>query len=981
MRFTHFSLLYALFSLFPPTASAVSTTPAPVTGTVLAPLSEPKKLDLAALPPELGSLRLDGLVSRNGDNLPGRCSELAPIAHQAALDEPQRPGPLLVVGICARAAGDSVAAAAAFARLRERVEASLAPPGIWQGDAYYYGVGTLDVAAVAAALDPDQNTTLIASTLDASNDGHRLHEVLWLRTADARVRRVRVDLTPSAERVMRYLADRIDDPTSRDVHAAIAGYMAVNIQAGQLAADSSALVGRARIAARTGLYGGIEQARKDLDRAVAQDDAFARYAYAEWQLAQEDGDRRRALDLLRRAGEQHLPEAQVLLALWCELHKDCARGEAAAAQSAAVRAYGEAEVALLRYEAAQRLSLSGGERDLERALAKGSVRAMAVRIHQLAGSTDKRALREREALLRRGTADGLAYALEVRGLADYAGATTREARAAAREVLERAARRGSALAATQLGVSHVGGADDDAQRALRWHRLAAERGDALGQYNYATVLLNGTGIAADPAAARQWLLRSAMQGQPRSLRTLGDLYANGRGVAADAARAVHFYAAAARLGDARSQYLYALALDLGDGVTQNRDDARGWYERAAAQGSGDATIALARIELGGASPEAGIARLAACADAGDAPCRLVLAGTLMTGPESVRDVPRALALFEAAAAGGDARALLALGTIYLQGSGVAVDRPRAFGYFRRCEGIEGEGVDSCLARLGSAYRYGWGVDADRARAAEMLKRAQERGSAEATCVLGEIAREDGDAAHAAQWFAQSAAAGNAHCMLQHARVLLDGDATQAASAMTWLKKAAAAGNPQARVDIVAALLQPESPLRDEAAGIAYAEQCLREAAYDCVAAAGGVLLRRADRTDNARGLAWLETAANSGDAATARVLGYAAYYGYGRARDAAQARRWLTQADSSGLDGVLLARLDAAAGDVALAKDRLIRATRAGNAYAQLLLIDICALPGAECGGDAPTTSAWLANLERRGERRASELLNEVAWA
>jgi uncharacterized protein len=959
-------------------ALAIGSAPAPVSGNALVPLVKPERLDLSTLPQELGSLRLDGLLSRI-DDVAQRCGELAPMARAAAEDEPQRPGPLLVVGLCARVSGDSVGAAEAFTRMRERVAASLAPPGLWQGDAYYYGVGTLDVAAVAATMDAD--SAVIASALDVSGDGYRVHEVFWLRGPDARVRRVRVDVTPSAERVMGYLAGTIDDPATRDVHAALAGAMSVNVRAGQLAAESQALAGRARIALRTGLFGGETQARKDLERAVAQDDAFARYTYAEWLLADEGGDRARALALLRRAGEQQLPEAQVLLALWCETHKDCARREAATAQAAAVAAYGEAEVALLRYEAAQRLALGDGRRDLQHALHRGSARAMAVRIHQLASaeSSDKRAARERAALVARGAEADLTYALEVRGLAAYAQARTPEARAAARATLERAAQLGSGIAATQLGASLAGGEDDDPVRALRWHRLAAERGDALGEYNYATVLLNGIGVAADAAAARQWYLRSAMQGQLRSLRALGDLYANGRSVAADTTRAVHFYAAAARAGDARSQYLYALALELGDGSAEDAAAARTWYERAAAQGYADATVALARQELAGAAPAAGLARLTACAESAGT-CRLALAAALMTAAAPLRDIPRALALLEQSADAGDARALTMLGEIYLEGRDVAVDRERAFGYFQRCSTLDGPDAGNCLARLGAAYRFGWGVAVDRARAVAVLERGRELGSSDATCVLGDIALEEGNAADAQRRYRESAEAGSAHCMRKYAGTLLDGDASQAASAMDWLKKADAAGDLQARAEIAAALLQSESPLHDEAAGIAYAGRCLSDGAYACVAAAGGVLLRRADPNDNARALAWLETAASRGDKATARVLGYAAYYGYGRSRDTVAARRWLTQADSLGLDGALLARLDLAAGDIARAKDRVMRAVSAGNAYAQLVLIDLCERPGTDCGSDAPTPAAWLANLDRRGALRGSELLNEVAW-
>lgn len=962
-------------------AFAVSNAPAPVSRNVLTPATTPAPLDLSALPPELGSLRLDGLVSRNADDLASRCAQLLPIARGATQDEPQRPGPELVLGLCARAAGDTVAAAEHFARMRERVAASLAPTGIWQGDAYYHAVGTLDIAAVAAALDTAQDSTVIASSLTAGNDGYRLHETLWLRDGSGRVRRVHVDVTPSAGRVMRHLAAQAGDPASRDIWIAMSAYQVVNLQAGQIAAESRALVSRARIALRTGEFGGPEQARKDLERAIAQDDAFARYVYAEW-LISEGGDAAvRALGLLRAAAKQGLPEAQSLLALWCRQRTGCDRGEAAAAQAAAVRAYGEADVALLRYEAAQRLSLGDGARDLKLALAKGSTRALAVRLFQLAGAAGRREARERDALLQRGTAAQLAYAFETQGLLAYAQATNAAGRDVARATLERAAALGSARAAAQLGASFAVGDDADARRALPWHRLAAERGEPVGQYNYATSLLDGVGTEADPAAARLWYLRSALQGKASSFVALADLYASGNGVTTDTARAVSFYAAAARLGDARGQYRYALALELGDGVAQDREAARPWYERAAGQGVAEATVALARGELAGASSQAGMERLENCASHGVVPCRYALAEALVNGPASVRDVQRALAMHEAAAAANDARALNELGMLYLRGNGVAADAARGFGYLARCADLRGDGAEICLTNLGRAWIFALGTSADLQRARAVLEQAQALGSIDAVCVLGDLADRDGDAAESLRRYAAAAEAGSADCMRKYGNALLNGDDAQAPLALEWLFKAVAAGNAMARGEIVAALLQPESPLHDDAIGIAFAEQCVADAAYACIATAGGVLLRRDDPRVVARGVEWLERAARQGDKTTARVLGLAAYYGYGRPRDAAAARRWFTQAESSGLEAALLARLEAADGDLAAAQQRLSAAAARGNVHALLRLVDLCAEPAAGCGTDAPTTERWFADLERRGEARARGLLNDVVWA
>ena len=960
----------------------------------IAPAPAARALDFSALPPELASLRLDAALGRpERAHLSARCGELVPLARSLAQQEPQRPGPLLVLLLCARAAGDKAAAAAEWQRLRERVAASLAPPGIWQGDDYYYGVGSLDVDAVAAALSPKPDSAILASTLETSLDGYRLQAVVWLRESGGHVRRFRVDITPSAERVMRYLAAQAGAAARGDSSVALAGYWTLGLRAEEVAADSRALVGWARITDALGLAGDETRLRKDFERAVAQDDVFGRYAYAEWRLRRHGGDAvevARAVDLLRRAATDGLPEAQVLLSLWCERRDaGCARGDAARWQAAAEQAYGAAEAALLRHETVSRLGWdTAAAGDLARAVRLGSTRAFGVRLYELAQKpSDASAQREFDALLERAAAADLAYALDLQGSRAYARAPTATGRTAALALLERAATRGNASAAARIGIHYAAGVDAAADwpRAVPWFRLAAERGDPAGQFNLATALLHGLGLPADPAAARVWYLRSAAQGYAASLGGLGDIYASGAGVAADPAQAATWYAMGARSGHARSRYLYAVALDAGDGVAQDRAAARQWYLLAAEQGVEEASLALAKAQISGdgveRSPQAGMARLEVCFEAGSAVCRMALADLLASGPEIVRNVPRALALYEEVAATGDVHALAVLGLHYENGLGADADPARAFGYYTRCSEGDDAAAGDCVAGLARAYYAGRGVALDRAKAVTLLRRAHALGAVEATCTLGEVLRRGGEAAEATALLAQAANAGSARCAWLYGRRLLEAGTDQAATAMDWLRKAVDAGEPRARADIVVFLLDADSPLHDKTAARAYLDECVALRAVDCIAAAGGWMLQGGDAAARKRGTALLEQAAQAGSSSAAEALGKAAYYGRGSTRDAAAARRWLAQAGPSGLAEVLLARLDLAAGDRAAAQTRLMAAMRQGNALAHLLLVDLCAAAGSDCGTEAPTVESWRTNLEQRGEAAARDLFNEVAWS
>lgn len=89
-------------------------------------------------------------------------------------------------------------------------------------------------------------------------------------------------------------------------------------------------------------------------------------------------------------------------------------------------------------------------------------------------------------------------------------------------------------------------AEEDAE-ALKYFRMAAEQGNAAGQYGLAVHYSSGEGIAADPKQALMWLERSAEQNYPPALRALGAAYRGGRlGLAIDLERARQLDEAATR---------------------------------------------------------------------------------------------------------------------------------------------------------------------------------------------------------------------------------------------------------------------------------------------------------------------------------------------------------------------------------------------------------------------------------------------------
>ena len=158
-------------------------------------------------------------------------------------------------------------------------------------------------------------------------------------------------------------------------------------------------------------------------------------------------------------------------------------------------------------------------------------------------------------------------------------------------------------------------------QAGREYERAARRGQAIGQYNFATMLMNGEGMAQNPARARYWLRRAAKQGLAVAQYDEGLLYENGEGVTKSQPRAVYWYRLASRQGNADAQMALATQYYLGRGVKQNYPAAALWYERAA--------------------------------EAGVEPAQYIIASCYEHGDGVPRDLKRAIYWYQRAASQGD----------------------------------------------------------------------------------------------------------------------------------------------------------------------------------------------------------------------------------------------------------------------------------------------------------------------------------------
>ncbi len=90
-----------------------------------------------------------------------------------------------------------------------------------------------------------------------------------------------------------------------------------------------------------------------------------------------------------------------------------------------------------------------------------------------------------------------------------------------------------ALPFGQRVIAGVEMADKNYSEAMRWYRMAADRGDAAAQLNVGGLYHNGWGVPQNYPEAMQWFRKSADQGNPAAQNDIGILYANGRGVPQD----------------------------------------------------------------------------------------------------------------------------------------------------------------------------------------------------------------------------------------------------------------------------------------------------------------------------------------------------------------------------------------------------------------------------------------------------------------
>lgn len=273
---------------------------------------------------------------------------------------------------------------------------------------------------------------------------------------------------------------------------------------------------------------------------------------------------------------------------------------------------------------------------------------------------------------------------------------------------QRLAEQGIPIGMFLYGRAHMKGQGvaKDETEAVKWTRLAAEKGNVYAMVNLGVAYKFGQGgLAKDSAEAVRWVRLAAEKGNAHAMLNLGSWYLNGDGVEKNETEAVRLVRAAAEKGNDHAMQMLASMYVLGRGAPKDGAEAEKWFKLAAKQGN-----AAAMRQLG----------------------LMYESGDFVT-----RDEPEAVKWLQMAAEKGDATAMVSLGNAYRNGRGVAMDKTEAVRWFNRA--VE-KGNAMAMNNLGIMYQYGEGVTKDIDQAVMWYRQAAEQGQKEAMSNLKRLRR-------------------------------------------------------------------------------------------------------------------------------------------------------------------------------------------------------------------------------------------------
>lgn len=149
--------------------------------------------------------------------------------------------------------------------------------------------------------------------------------------------------------------------------------------------------------------------------------------------------------------------------------------------------------------------------------------------------------------------------------------------------LDKSASQGNTDAMCMLGRIYMD--NNNPSTAVKYYKMAAEKGNEAACENLAMAYSMGDGIAENKAEAHKWFLKAANLGSPFAQYAAGNNYFNGIGVEENTDEAIKWFWKAAKQGQPNAQFEIGQLYEYGN---NDIESARQWYTKAAAQGHKEA---------------------------------------------------------------------------------------------------------------------------------------------------------------------------------------------------------------------------------------------------------------------------------------------------------------------------------------------------------------------------------------------------------
>ena len=248
---------------------------------------------------------------------------------------------------------------------------------------------------------------------------------------------------------------------------------------------------------------------------------------------------------------------------------------------------------------------------------------------------------------------------------------------------------------------------NDFEGAAKILRTEAEKGSAEAANALGELYIAGRGVKASPAEALRWFQKAADAALPAGLFNVAALLSRGAdGVAKDPAKAKFLMRSAAEAGSGDAQAAMGQAAEDEAAArpgTPDFSEARGWFEKAAAQEHPGGLMAMMRFSDRGldGSPD------------------------LVKGAEYCRRAARA----------GSVVAMNEMAVRYQKGLGLGQDNVAAIGWFTLAAQ---HGLPAALVNLGNCYETGNGVSQDFDMAGRNYAAAAKQGFAAGQFMLAQM---------------------------------------------------------------------------------------------------------------------------------------------------------------------------------------------------------------------------------------------------